>query len=428
MAKSSKIVTVRFYLRTAFKNGESLIVLQVSYSQKRFVKTTGQTIPPDLWDKKKQRAKRNYFNAVRLNGILDALESKVTELNQDATTQGAEPLTYIRDNWEGATGTGMASMTVMDVLQEYITTNTTKKAANTIKGYKTLLLTLQGFETYTGQQLSFDTTSSGSGGMGFDFLERFVNYLLDVCENNNNTIKRKVKELKSFLKYAAVKGLHRNYDFKLFQVDLKTVTQHIALTREEVFFLYNLDLSNYTRLGQVRDVFCFGCFTGLRYSDIQQVSGQQIREMVTGGKTVKYIRMVVQKTKSTLSVELCAQALAILEKYSYQLPSISNQRSNSYLKELGQFAANTQGGESFEEAVQKVSLKGSRRVETSCKKYELITTHTARRSCATVLFANGVPVETIQQILGHASPQQTRQYIKAIQDGIVTNLSDIWEV
>ncbi len=163
----------------------------------------------------------------------------------------------------------------------------------------------------------------------------------------------------------------------------------ISLTNEEFEALYYLDLSANKRLAQVRDVFCFACSTGLRYSDLNQLKREHIKH--------DEIRITVKKTKEPLSVPLTPYSKNILAKYEAMhrpLPVISNQRLNDYVKELCSMAG-------ISEQVEIVRFRGTKREAITYKKYELIGVHTGRKTFATLSLERGMSAEEVMTITGH---------------------------
>jgi len=143
---------------------------------------------------------------------------------------------------------------------------------------------------------------------------------------NNTTVAKQLSTVKTFLNFAKRQGIEISDKYRDFKIKRETL-EVIALTNEEFEKLYNLNLSKNRKLDQVRDVFCFSCATGLRYSDLDQLKREHIKE--------DEIIINIKKTKERLSIPLNPYSVAILAKYKDQLkplPVISNQKMNDYLK------------------------------------------------------------------------------------------------
>lgn len=151
------------------------------------------------------------------------------------------------------------------------------------------------------------------------------------------------------------------------------------------------------RLGQVRDIFVFCCFTGLAFSDIHGLGKEHIVEDSNG---VRWIRKGRQKTKIMCNIPLMEVPLKILEKYSTNeycrkhgvlFPVLCNQKMNAYLKELADI----------------------------CGIKKTLTTHLARHTFATTTtLAKGVPIETVSKMLGHTNIETTQIYARITNEKI----------
>ena len=147
-----------------------------------------------------------------------------------------------------------------------------------------------------------------------------------------------------------------------------------------------------SRLQFIKDLFVFSCYTGLPYRELMNLKQSNI---VIGFDDNLWIKMKREKTSKELSIPLLPKALEILNKYSNEglvFPRISNQRYNSYLKEIAVIVG-------FEKR---------------------LTTHMARRTFAsTVLLYNDVPMEIVSELLGHSSMKITQDsYGKVVQKRI----------
>jgi len=169
--------------------------------------------------------------------------------------------------------------------------------------------------------------------------------------------------------------------------------------------LYHLPISK-KYLEQVRDVFCFCCFTGLRYSDVLNLKRSNIKD--------DYIEITTIKTNDPLQIDLNTYSRTILEKYNdfpfaddKCLPVISNQKMNKYLKELGQIAK-------MNESELVVYYKGNERIEETFQKWQLLSTHAGRKTfVSNALFLN-IPAEVIMSWTGHKDHKVMENYYKII--------------
>ena len=186
------------------------------------------------------------------------------------------------------------------------------------------------------------------------------------------------------MRWSVKKGFTNNVEFKYFKQP-SNVTTEIALTYDELLLLYNyIFVKEY--LTRARDLFCFGAFTGMRYSDFSRVRRSNIQDNV--------ISMLELKNGKRLTIPLNSYSLAILKKYDYRLPVISNQKLNIYIKKAGEIVGLT-------EELEKTIVIGNKYETTVYKKYELIGTHTARRSFVTIAINNGMQPDVVMKITSH---------------------------
>ena len=166
------------------------------------------------------------------------------------------------------------------------------------------------------------------------------------------------------------------------------------------------------RLAKVRDVFLFQCFTGQRYSDILSLNKKDVKNGTW------HLRQ--QKTNNIIQIPLNKYAISILAKYSdFKLPVISNQKMNKYLKELCVLAK-------INDPVRIIKFKGSKRIEETKKKYEVIGTHTARRTFITLSLRKGMKPEVIMKITGHKSYKMFQKYLKIADDHTRKEMFEAW--
>ena len=194
--------------------------------------------------------------------------------------------------------------------------------------------TYKKFNTVKNHLLTFDPD------MDFDKLDEngltnYMIYLRDDLKLRNSTIKKQLEFLKWFLRWSTAKGYMTNHDFLTFSPKLKDTGKRVVfLEWDELMKIYNFVFpDNKKYLERVRDVFCFCCFTSLRYSDVANLRWHNVYE--------GYIEITTVKTADSLKIELNDYSSAILHKYEDAvlpddrvLPVISNQRMNLYLKEM----------------------------------------------------------------------------------------------
>lgn len=234
----------------------------------------------------------------------------------------------------------------------------------------------------------------------------FTEYLRDRCGMRNSTITKQIFLLKWFLRWASRKGYLQDQSFLLFNPRLrKTKPTIVFLDWQELLTVYHFAIpSNKQYLARVRDVFCFCCFTGLRYSDVANL---RISDVGTDSITITSI-----KTADRLTIELNNYSRAIIERYrdyprtdGRYFPVVSNQKMNIYVKELGEICG-------LDTPVTKVYYRGNERIEETAPKWRLMGTHTARRTFISNAIQKGIPPQIVMKWTGHSDYSAMKPYIE----------------
>jgi integrase len=264
----------------------------------------------------------------------------------------------------------------------------------TIQVYKNTFRRLKEFQATRKRIIDFNT-------IDIDFYTDFTEYLSKKLILATNTIGKDIKTIKTILNEATERGINTNFQFKSRKFSTTSEqTDSIYLSETELKEIEDLDLSNNQRLNNVRDLFLVGCFTGLRFSDFSILKPEQMKN--------GFIEIKEQtKTGNPVVIPIHPVVSRITQKHNGELPrAITNQKFNDYLKEIGIMAQSLHSP--FETTITKGGLKLSKRLN----KYELLTTHTARRSFATNEYLNGTPTITIMAITGHRTEKAFMRYIK----------------
>ena len=184
--------------------------------------------------------------------------------------------------------------------------------------------------------------------------------------------------------------------YKGFKV-LHKETDAIYLTEDEIEKIYKLDLIENKRLEKVRDLFIIECNTGLRFQDLMHIEKENILK--------DSIKITIRKTGERLNTLLLPDTKTLLKKYNYQLPKISNTNYNLYLKEIGKLAG-------INDTIIHNTYKAGKPISTKKKKYELISSHTSRRSFATNMYHRKYSPVLIMSIIGHKKESTFLKYIR----------------
>ena len=198
--------------------------------------------------------------------------------------------------------------------------------------------------------------------------------------------------LKSVFLFGMRNDLIKNNPFFGFKIDKRKKDVQF-LTEEEVQRIKDKELPTF-RLERVRDLFLFQCYTALSYCDMAVLEPTDFQSNEEG---IQYLRKQRKKTGVEFFVVLLPEALDIARKYNYHLPLISNERYNSYLKELG----------------------------TLCEIDKPMHSHIGRHTAATYLLNRSIPIEMVAKTLGHSTTKQTRHYAKLLDKSVFEEFKKI---
>lgn len=405
-------------LRDAASKEETPIHLVIRWNNQRLKITTGYNADPKLWDINLQRLKTSpgipkratnkQINAKLSERIVEAEGLFIRfETSHDRQPTLKEFTEILNDAFGYSTNQGIdGKLNLFDFMEQFLKEmaggfNPRSKqpyAKGTISTYRQCLTHLREYAVSKRMRLDFDA-------IDLDFYLSYNEYLSS-RGFRPNYIGKLIKMLKTFLNEALERGLTNNINHKKkrFTPPKEKVTT-IYLTLDELSELWKLDFSKEPRLENVRDLFLFGCFTGLRFSDFSKVSAENI-DLKEG-----VIEIRTQKTDELVSIPILPITKEILSKYegktANSLPnSISNQKFNAYLKEIAERFI------PLHARITKESIIRGKKVLQTVPKWQLVTTHTARRSFATNMFLSGFPAQSIMKITGHRTEAAFMTYLK----------------
>ncbi len=397
------------------KDGKCIIFLRYTHKTRVTYFSSGRTIDPEFWDKRNNKVKQGYSGFSQFNMFLDKFRQRIEDYIHQALSQEIEPtIEYIREKVRVKKEKNEEKIPYIDFftfVEQYITGSAINKKKSTLTCYRNTVHNLKWFEEYAGEVITFDS-------FGVDFYDKLKRYYIDVRGCGNNSFGKVIKTLKTFLNEAVERGytVNQGYKSKKFKVLTEDV-ENIYLSEFEIRTLLDCNLSNNPNYEKVRDLFVVGCYTGLRFSDFTEIKPENIRNECI------YIRTI--KTQQNVVIPFHPIVRDIMKKYEGRYPNnlppaYTNQKMNDYLKEIGKLAG-------LNENIIVTRTKGSKREEKTYKKYELLTTHCARRSFATNLFKQGFPSINIMKITGHRSEKSFLKYIKVKEEEAAFMLKKHWE-
>ena len=231
----------------------------------------------------------------------------------------------------------------------------------------------------------------------------------DLVGIKNSTIEKKLGYLNWFLKWATNKGYNTNIAYKTFKPTLKaTQKKVIYLNKEELKAIVNLELEGETLyLETVRDIFLFCCFSSLRYSDASSLKWNDVKD--------DHIEVATVKTADSVSIEINEMMRSIIDKYqavpgkrnNLVFPYYTNQAINRDLKKLCKLAG-------INEEIRVTTYKGNERIDEIKEKWELIGTHTGRKTFIVNALSRGIAPSIVMKWTGHSDYKSMKPYIDIV--------------
>jgi len=383
-------LNILFYLNKTRinKKNKTPIKCRLTFIGKRKTFSTGLFANPQYWNSKQQKANppnpdRNYINT-QLSLISQKINEAFLFLQVSNETFDVEDI-YLQHKGENI----KTHKTLLEVFKLH------NDRMNKLIGLEYTKSTYSKFIEAKKHTANFIKYQFGKNdilleSIKMNFLKNFDFYLKSELGHKQITINKSIQRVRKIIKLALAEGWLQKDPFILYKPK-RYETKVVFLTKEEL-----IDLEDYhfaqSRLTQVRDMFVFCCYTGLAYAEMCNLSKEHLIKGFDGNT---WIRMYRQKTNRIVSVPLLNKANEVLKKYSNEnilLPVISNQKFNSYLKEIA------------------VIVGIDKR----------LTHHIARKTFATtVLLYNDIPMEIVSELLGHSKMQITQKhYAKVVQKNV----------
>lgn len=348
-----------------------------------------RSIDPNLWDRKLQRLSGRNPEVKAINSYLKTFEQEIYDAHHMAI-KDKKPVTAALVKAK-ATGSDQVKRMLVPIFQKHnsdlkILVEKEEYAPGTLERYETSLS-----HTIEYMQWKFKKSDIDIKEIDYDFVTQYDFYLRTQRNCNNNTT---VKYLKNFQKIINI-CLRNNWFADDPFVNYINKVQEVKiefLSEDEISKIYAKRFVS-ERLTEVRDIFIFCCFTGLAYIDVKQLTEANIAIGIDGHRWIYKNR---QKTETASNIPILPIVEEILNKYANHpacivndtlLPVKSNQKMNSYLKEIADL----------------------------CGVHFNLTFHVARYTFATtVTLSNGVPLESVGKMLGHKNIRMTQHYAKVI--------------
>ncbi len=407
------------YINKGSKNEEVRIPLmaKIDYNKKRHTKQIIKIREKD-WDNNKKRirtpekkAKQN--NHTEINAKLNKLEANAKKYfdycalnNQRISTDKIYDVLNGIDPIKGKKLIDQ-DLTFSQAFEEWIDYSKRTKAHNTYRSRRTTYRFLLAFETNESYPITFQN-------IDLKLFDRLKIYSSDIKKHSNDTFAKNIKILRMFLNWCYEREYFTGRIPRNFQATQRGA-KPITLTVNEFKTLYSFKFEN-KKHQRCSDIFCFGCLTGLRYSDLHKLR----REHINNG----FIEVTTTKTNDNLKIPILPMAQKIIDKYNeqpiYILPQISNQKYNAYLKELFKIAE-------IDRQIIKENYIDSKKITVIKPLHEIITAHISRKSFITICFHLKMDIKYIMKISGHKTERSLLPYLKIAEERTKEELEKAWE-
>ena len=368
---------------TLNKQGTALVQVEAKLNQRNIYLTTNLYLRPEHWSKDYAQVV-NHPQAVELNAMLFEFLIHLQGIELGFWKRGIQPtLALLRD---AVKKKSPVNITFTDFARKSIVA--AEKSESTKENLMSTVRLLDRFRS----GLTFEDLS-------YTFLKDFEAWLRNLGKNQNTTGKH-LRQLRTLTNEAINDGYMSAdaYPFRKFKIKQEK-PQKPFLTPDELGKLEALQLAD-QRQQHVLDAFLFCCYTGLRYSDFRAINTSNVVQI----NRSPWLCFTMQKTNITVRLPLAllfdGKAVQLLDRY----PSVED-----FAKLPGNAATN--------------KILAETGVKSKVKKH--FTFHTARHTCATILVHQGVPITTVQKVLGHTSVKTTQIYSEVLADTIIRDLKAI---
>lgn len=364
------------------KQGTSLVQVEASLNQRKVYFKTNIYLRPEHWDKNTAQV-CSHPQATDLNAMLYEFILHLQAIEISFWKRGISPtLSLLKDAMKK---NRPVNVTFPVFARNYVLDSDRRES--TKENLLTTITVLQEFRP----GVDFKDIT-------YTFLKDFEVYLREKG-NGVNTVAKHLRQLRTLVNEAINQGyIHADaYPFRKFKIKQEK-GRHEFLTPDELRKLENLEVSD-RKLRHVLDAFLFCCYTGLRFSDFCQLTSANFAKI--NGKKWLHFKSIKAGIELRLPLHLLfeGKALAILDRY-----------------EITEFSCLGSNAETNKALAQ---ITGMARI----KKH--VTYHAARHTCATLLIHQGVPITTVQKLLGHTSVKTTEIYSEILSNTIVRDLKAV---
>lgn len=382
------------------KNGEVPVKLKVTVNKEKIEVSINQKINPDLWSSVTEKSTGKDRKSLEINSRLDSIRFRLMEIYREIEINGEEiTADKIVNKYKGIETE--PTITLLSIFQEH------NERCHKLEGKDMSRSTIMRYETayrHTQEFIQFQYKKDDVDieEVNYQFVKDYEFFLKTERDCNHNSTMKYLKNFKKIIRIALANEWLKKDPFMNFKMTYEEVQREFLEYHElEKIMQKEFEIE---RLANVRDILVFCCFTGLAFSDVKTLSKEHL---VTDNEDALWIRKQRIKTNNMCNIPLLDIPQKILEKYENHpicqkkgvlLPVLSNQKMNTYLREIADV----------------------------CGIKKSITTHTAWHTFATVTcLANGVTIENVAKMLGHSDTKMTQQYAKVLDKSILRDMRNV---
>ena len=380
--------SILFFIKRTklLKNGEAPICLRITVNGKRAEVQIKRSVEVNKWNNQKECAIGRDNKTLELNHYLETVRTKIQRIHRQLE-QDNKPITaeILKCHYYGESETPKM---LLEVFKEH------NQKCSELIGKDYVRATVMYYER-TARYLSefikqnHRLSDIPLKDIDYNFIQAFEHFVKTVKNCQQNATVKHLKNFKRIIRIALLN--HWIISDPFAEIHFKqTPTNRDFLLEEELQLILRKQF-NIPRLETVKDIFIFCCFTGLAFTDVQHLTPEHI---LCDNKGEYWIRKPREKTTNMCNIPLLEIPLKLIDKYKHHpecerknivFPVPSNQRMNSYLKEIADL----------------------------CGIKKNLSTHVARHSFTCIALANKVSMESIAKMLGHSNIKTTKIYASA---------------
>ncbi len=404
-----KMASTKLVIRKEQANNRGLCTIFILYCHHKQATyfSTKEQIEPRFWNALKCRVKKSYDGHKLLNQLLFKKKNEIDEIRVKLELQEIKPFVHVvREKFKNLRDKhSPVPISFHKAFEEYLVfkKSVQKMTDSSLQQVKSFYKKLCEFESYHGSNLRFSQFDKS-------LYEKLLVYYYDECHYSPGMIRAQVKWLKAFLNWSKDQNYHSSQEYLKYKKPTSFDSEILYITELELHKLYKCDFSNNKPLDRARDLWILAASTGLRYSDVSSIGPENIVD--------DFIIIRTRKTGESLKIPLNHYSRNIIIKYNGQIPRLSIQRLNQYIKEAAKMA----GLNALREIT---TMKGGVRRTETLPIWKLIRSHIARKTFITLSLEKGMTLKDIAAITGHKG-NSIQRYITSSEKRIADEMKKYW--